>query len=99
MASEEDRRLAQRRKPVSGSVEDYAPDAEDKDAPSEEDIARFSDVTVKCKGCGTELFDDVRECWKCGLAVGRHSHETGLPTWIVLTALGLLVLVAIWFIF
>jgi uncharacterized protein (DUF983 family) len=52
---------------------------------------------VKCQGCGTELLDDVQECWKCGLPVGRYSHESGLPTWIVITAVVLLVLIAGWF--
>lgn len=98
MPSEEERGIVRRQKPVSGSVEDYQQEAEDAEGPSEEDVARFSDVTVKCAGCGTELLDDVQECWKCGRAVGgRGLHETGLPTWVVLTAVGLLLLVVGYF--
>ena len=90
--------MAKRARPVSGQVEDYQQDADEEgDGPSAEDVARFSDVTVKCQGCGTELLDDVQECWKCGLPVGRYSHESGLPTWIVITAVVLLVLIAGWF--
>lgn len=99
MGKDENRGLAKRARPVTGQVEDYQGADEDGDGPSADDIARFSDVTVKCKGCGTELFDDVQECWKCGLAVGRHSHETGNPTWIVITAVVLLLLVAAWYFF
>jgi hypothetical protein len=94
MPNEEERGMVRRQKPVSGSVEDYQQADGDAEGPSEEDIARFSDVTVKCTGCGTELLDDVQECWKCKKPVGaRGSHETGLPTWVVLTAVGLLLLV------
>ena len=45
------RELAKRQKPVSGSVEDYMMPEDDPDAPSEEDVQRFSDVTVKCPEC------------------------------------------------
>lgn len=94
MSSDEERGMVKRQKPVSGQVEDYQQADDDAEGPSAEDVARFSDVTVKCEGCGTELFDDVRECWKCGRAVGgRGSHESGLPTWAVLTVVGLLILI------
>jgi uncharacterized OB-fold protein len=98
MGSDEERGMVRRPKPVSGPVEDYQQDDGDADGPSEEDIARFSDVTVKCPGCGTELFDDVRDCWKCGRTLdSRNTHETGLPTWVVLTAVVLLILVVGYF--
>lgn len=98
--SEEERRLARRQKPVSGSVEDYQSEEEDSEGPSQEDIERFSDVTIKCKKCGTELLDDVAECWKCREPVQRrHTHETGLPTWVVVTALVLLALLIGWLVF
>ncbi len=85
--ADDERNLAKRPKPATGSVEDYQPETEDAEGPSEEDLARFSDVTVTCKGCGTELLDDVSECWKCGRPVAAAgTHETGLPTWVVLTA-------------
>lgn len=99
MASEEERGMVRRQKPVSGSVEDYEQADDDAEGPSADDIARFSDVTVKCPGCGTELFDDVRECWKCRRSVdSRNLHETGLPTWVVLTAVALLLLVIGYFV-
>ncbi len=98
MASEEERGMVRRQKPVTGSVEDYQPAEEDAEGPSAEDVQRFSDVTVKCPGCGTELMDDVQECWKCHRSLdSRNTHETGLPTWVVLTAVVLLMLVVGYF--
>ena len=83
------RDLARRPKPASGSVEDYLPPEEtDPEGPSEADLERFGDVTVKCKGCGTELFDDVAVCWKCGQAIGAgDKEETKAPVWVVAAAI------------
>lgn len=95
--AEEEGKLVRRAKPRSGPVEDYADPEMDPDGPSEADLERFSDVTVKCQGCGTELLDDVDECWKCGRKVGaKGSHESGRPTWAVLTVLGIVVVFVAW---
>lgn len=61
------------------------------DGPSDDDIERFSDVTQKCPSCGTTLYDDVEVCWNCGHALGSE-RRPGLPTWLWITAAGLLVL-------
>ena len=53
--------MPKRRRPID-------PDDID-EAPSEEDLERFGDVTQKCPRCGTELYDDVEVCWKCGHAL------------------------------
>jgi hypothetical protein len=85
-----DRRIVRRERPVSGPVEDYTPPEEGPDeGPSEADIARFGDVTVKCSECGTELYDDVALCWKCGRAVGAGTKDEskGPPIWVVITVL------------
>jgi hypothetical protein len=96
---EDARELARRAKARSGPVEDYDDPDIDPDGPSAADIERFSDVTVKCTGCGTELLDDVQECWKCGRAVGAAgSHESGRPTWFVITAIGLIVVFVVWYV-
>jgi len=42
------------------------PSPEIDEGPSEEDVARFGDVTRSCPACGTVLMDDVGVCWKCG---------------------------------
>src|SRR5688572_8175612 len=82
MPDEPDKPLARRPRPASGPVEDYEAPDDDPDAPSAEDIARFSDVTVKCPECGTELSDDVALCWKCGRPVGSGAPGQGkLPVW------------------
>lgn len=85
----QDRRLAPRRKPATGPVEDYEPPEDgDPDGPSQADIDRFSDVTVKCPECGTELFDDVAICWNCGRPVGSGAPGEGkLPLWVIIVAL------------
>jgi len=83
------RDLARRPKPASGSVEDYLPPEDaDPDGPSEEDIERFGDVTVKCPECGTELFDDVAVCWKCGRALQAGTpDESRAPVWFIAAAI------------
>jgi hypothetical protein len=91
--------LARCDQPSCGDVEDYDPEMADRDAPSADDIARFGDVTVKCPECGTELFDDVAVCWKCGANVVRTPNDGGLPLWAIFTAAGLLaLLVLVWFV-
>lgn len=89
-----ERRLARREKPVSGSVENYNPADDDgpDDGPSDADIARFGDVTVKCPECGTELYDDVALCWKCGRPVGPGApkESNGAPLWIIITVLAVI---------
>jgi hypothetical protein len=96
--SDEERHLARRAKARSGPVEEYQDPDVDPDGPSEADLERFGGVTINCAGCGTELLDDVQECWKCGRAVGaaKGSHESGLPTWAVLTTVVLVLLVVGW---
>lgn len=93
----DDRHLARRAKARSGPVEDHEDADIDPEGPSAADIEQFSGVTVACAGCGTELMDDVSECWKCGRAVGgRSTHESGLPLWAVLTVVLLVLAFAMW---
>ena len=94
---EEQRGLARREKPVSGHVEDYEGfDADDDpDAPSEEDVRRFSEVLVKCRECGQELSDQVSTCWKCGTDVlNPRGDSTGVPLWSIVTAVVIIVILA-----
>jgi uncharacterized protein (DUF983 family) len=83
MPDEPERRLAKRRNPVSGEVEEYQPEDDDPEAPSAADVERFGDVTVKCPECGTELFDDVAVCWKCGRALTTRDTGKGVPVWAI----------------
>lgn len=91
MPESPERRIIRREKPVSGEVEDYRRRERDEDeldeGPSPEDIERFGDVTVTCPECGTEMFDDVAICWKCGHAVGVNAKkEGGPPLWVAAAA-------------
>lgn len=65
------RAIEARRRAVSGFVERRPPKArvERDEAPSPEDIERFSDVTVVCPHCKATLHDDVDVCWSCGVAL------------------------------
>ena len=73
-------------------------DPEFDDAPTPEDMERFSDVTQKCPHCGTELYDDAEVCWKCGLAVTQPVRRTG-QVWTIVVIVLLIVAMAVWQIF
>jgi len=48
------------------------------EGPSDEDVERFGDATVACPSCGTELYDDVALCYKCGRALNADD-DTKVP--------------------
>ncbi len=60
------------------------------EGPSDEDLDRFGGVTTTCTHCGTELYDDVAVCWKCGMALGS-ARKGGLPPWALAVLLLLVV--------
>lgn len=62
---------------------------EDHEAPSEEDIARFGDVTRTCPNCREEVYDDAEVCYHCGEAFAQADKP--LPIWAIAAA-GLVVL-------
>ena len=66
------------------------------EGPSEADIERFGDATQKCPECGTQLYDDVDVCWKCGHALASRREHTPMSMIVVLAVVGLL-LIAILF--
>lgn len=61
----------------------------DSDGPSSADLERFGGVTVKCKHCDSELFDDAAVCWNCGKVVLGDAENNGIPKWAILMALAL----------
>lgn len=89
-----DKRLAKRRKAVSGdvvpSIRPPAPEVDD--GPSEEDIERFGGVTQRCPECDTELFDDVAVCWNCGHVLSA-ARSPSTSRWV--TIIVVLVVIAI----
>jgi hypothetical protein len=84
------RGLARRAPTVSGHVENYDPGEDDPDAPQEQDLERFGDVTITCKGCGTEFYDDATVCWNCGRSVMAGDRAGGVPTWAIVAGLAAL---------
>ncbi|MGE3109184.1 MAG: hypothetical protein AB7G11_15565 [Phycisphaerales bacterium] len=83
-----------RRAPASGEVvnrpccggRDLGP-LQDHEGPSDDDIARFGDVTQKCPECRAELYDDAEVCWKCGCAIsGGATRTRPIPTWMLVSA-------------
>lgn len=69
----------------------------DDEGPSAEDLERFGDVTQKCPNCGTEIFDDVAVCWKCGESI-MATREVN-PAWRIWVAVivGLLIVAMFFF--
>lgn len=63
------------------------------EGPSAEDVERFGGVTHACPSCGTEVYDDVDLCWKCGASMRRRSG--GPPGWVLVTALMLVVVIVL----
>ncbi len=56
------------------------------DLPSDDDMARFGDVTQTCPACGKEVFDDTDLCYHCGHAISTAAGAMGLPArWIIIT--------------
>ena len=65
------------------------------EGPSEADVERFDGATQKCPECGTELYDDVEICWKCGHALS--SKPKGPPVWVVVVVVVVLIaIVLLW---
>jgi hypothetical protein len=88
-----EKRLAMRRKAIGGDVVPARPrrvrDERDEN-PTQEDVERFGDVTVTCKGCGKDIYDEAEICWNCGRAVlGADRAGAGggrVPWWVILAA-------------
>ncbi len=93
--------IARRAKAVRGEVTDEPartrPEPPD-DGPSDEDVERFSDVTVKCPECGTEVLDEVEVCWKCGHAIHERERFRQIPLWTTVIAILLIVAMLLWMI-
>lgn len=68
------------------------------DGPSEEDVERFSGVTVKCPECGTEVLDEVEVCWKCGHVLRERDRFRQVPVWTVVIVILLILTMLVWMI-
>lgn len=68
---------------------------EDHEAPSQEDIERFSSVTRTCPHCKEDVYDDAELCYHCGEALVQADKP--LPIWVaaaaVLVLLGMLLMI------
>lgn len=60
------------------------------ESPQDSDLEAFDSPTVTCPECGSELYDDVEICWKCGHAL---SGAGAVPKkWVLWVAGGLVLL-------
>ncbi len=57
----------------------------DYEAPSQEDVERFSDVTRTCPECKGEVHDDAEICYHCGHVFGA-SPVMSVPPWVIAVA-------------
>ncbi len=97
----ERREMFRRSRPAVGPVvarRQRPPKPDPDEGPSEDDLRRFGDVTVTCKGCGTELYDDAAVCYQCGRVV-LGDDAKGLPRWAWMVALGLIALFVLNYLF
>jgi uncharacterized paraquat-inducible protein A len=75
------------------AVRNVRPPREDDENPRLEDIESLNDATRECPKCKAVLHDDVDICWKCGYALSSRDDK-GLPTWALVVAALLLVVIA-----
>ena len=70
-------------------MHDYEEDAEDYEEDWDEDVD-----TISCPNCAEEIYDESQQCPLCGhYIVG--TEESTKPTWVIITAIILLVFIAI----
>jgi uncharacterized paraquat-inducible protein A len=50
--------------------------------PLEQDVARFSDESVRCASCGFDAWDELTHCPRCDAPLRRRARD-GLPRWAV----------------
>ncbi|QYK47653.1 MAG: hypothetical protein KF838_12775 [Phycisphaeraceae bacterium] len=55
--------------------------------PSDADVIRFNDDSVRCRRCKTLLYDDLDSCPRCGEDIASGKSRS-MPWWVIL-ALGL----------
>ncbi|MBX3358672.1 MAG: hypothetical protein KF745_09610 [Phycisphaeraceae bacterium] len=72
-------------RPVGGCCgKDLGPLDVDLEAPSEDDVARFSDVTRTCPHCRKEVYDDAEICYHCGESMSPAAAR--MPVWVIVAA-------------
>jgi hypothetical protein len=52
------------------------------EGPSDEDLERFGDETVRCRHCGAEVYDEAEWCHRCGGALGVEERKLPLWAWV-----------------
>jgi len=62
----------------------------DPEGPSGSDLDRFGDELMRCRRCGSQMYDQATACPHCGEYVVEG--ERTLSVWMILGVLGLVVL-------
>jgi hypothetical protein len=72
---------------------------EDREGVSEADLARFGGDDIECPSCGADVYHDASRCGKCGHAMTHESTDRKTPAWVPLTAVVLVALLVVFFVF
>ncbi|MBL8744940.1 MAG: hypothetical protein JNK58_01145 [Phycisphaerae bacterium] len=59
---------------------------EDREGPSEGDLARFGGDDINCPACGASVYHDAALCHECGHAILDRETGRKIPLWIPLLA-------------
>ncbi len=62
----------------------------DPEGPSGADLDRFGDELMRCKRCGSAMYDQASVCPRCGEIV--EEGEKSLSIWMILGVVGLIAL-------
>lgn len=69
----------------------------DPDGPSAEDLDRFGDETRTCPHCGSEVWDQAKDCHVCGEEIDAPPKgQPPLPMWAWITLFVVLMLLLFW---
>lgn len=64
--------------------------SESDEGPQDADLDRFGGDTRPCPKCGTHIYDEAEWCHKCGHVLSPAA-DSKVPTWVVITAVTLVV--------
>lgn len=61
---------------------------DEREGPSDSDLARFGGDDISCPSCGASVYHDVPICHACGHAIRDAELTKKTPAWVPLLAVG-----------